>query len=386
MKSQNISYLPAVDHLRGFAAILVAVYHGLHFLTVQPDWQRLSNPLMIFLYEGHTGVALFFVISGFLFTYGAAGKEFNAAGFWFNRFLRIYPLFLLLNFLAAYIYPERFQPSAFFLTMVGLANVEGGILNTPLSTQFWTIAVECQFYALFPLLLWLFRSRGAAALFQIIGLAITLRLLCAALDAKNGTLAYFTIFGRIDQFIIGMLAASTMQRKPGAKFSAFLCCMILGALICFCYALHTHGGFPTQAWWRSLLPPIEASLWAGFLVLYIRAAEMWPPAIAEALIWLGERSYSIYLLNVAVVAAFAARHWILLPSLGWYWSSLVTMIPVLSVLILVSALTFRLVESPFMTMRRSYTKRAESRRSSPPEFFNSQSTAVSTAAQEAHHV
>jgi peptidoglycan/LPS O-acetylase OafA/YrhL len=83
MKSLNISYLPAVDHLRGFAAILVAVYHGLHFLLGLPDWQRLSNPLMIFLYEGHTGVALFFVISGFLFTYGAAGKEFNAAGFWF---------------------------------------------------------------------------------------------------------------------------------------------------------------------------------------------------------------------------------------------------------------------------------------------------------------
>jgi peptidoglycan/LPS O-acetylase OafA/YrhL len=72
VRSANIRYQPPIDHLRGGAALLATVYHSIHFLATTTDWWTVGDPLSSFLYEGHTAVALFFVISGFIFMYGTA--------------------------------------------------------------------------------------------------------------------------------------------------------------------------------------------------------------------------------------------------------------------------------------------------------------------------
>ncbi|MFT7638671.1 MAG: peptidoglycan/LPS O-acetylase OafA/YrhL, partial [Pirellulaceae bacterium] len=107
MKSSNIKYLPAVDHLRGYAALLIILYHGVQLFTNTAKYgaplatgERLhtGNFWYSFLLEGHTAVALFMVLSGFIFTFGCLGKEIKTGGFLWNRFVRTYPLFLLLIF------------------------------------------------------------------------------------------------------------------------------------------------------------------------------------------------------------------------------------------------------------------------------------------------
>src|ERR1700745_509033 len=99
MKSSNIRYLPQVDHLRGVAPLWVLCYHGAHLfrsaLTGTPvddaHWPSSHNPLWALIYEGHTAVALFMGLSGFIFAYGAIGHRIYYRRFIGNRLLRIYP-------------------------------------------------------------------------------------------------------------------------------------------------------------------------------------------------------------------------------------------------------------------------------------------------------
>ena len=104
MQSSNIKYLPAIDHLRAYAALLIVFYHGLHLFSYQirfqrpfffDNWLQTKNVLMAFLTEGHTAVSLFMVLSGFIFVYGVYGRKIDGKRFIYNRFLRTYPLFLV---------------------------------------------------------------------------------------------------------------------------------------------------------------------------------------------------------------------------------------------------------------------------------------------------
>ena len=90
MKSKNITYMPAIDHLRAFAAVLIIFYHGFNNIYYKQlyskpfefdHWVYTNNPLKSLLIEGHTAVALFMVLSGFIFTYGAIGHKINYINF-----------------------------------------------------------------------------------------------------------------------------------------------------------------------------------------------------------------------------------------------------------------------------------------------------------------
>ena len=106
MRSPNIRYLPAIDHLRACAALLIVLYHGLHLFSYQArfqasfgidHWLQPGNVLLAALAEGHTAVALFMVLSGFILTLGSLDDAVEYRPFIRNRLLRTYPLFLLLN-------------------------------------------------------------------------------------------------------------------------------------------------------------------------------------------------------------------------------------------------------------------------------------------------
>src|SRR3954447_14078267 len=85
--------LEKLDHLRFVACLMVMIWHFSHAFvpaTVVPSWTWLS-----LIEEGHTGVSLFCVISGFIFGWLYYGRSIVLRQFARNRALRILPIFLL---------------------------------------------------------------------------------------------------------------------------------------------------------------------------------------------------------------------------------------------------------------------------------------------------
>ena len=97
--SINRPYLPAVDQIRAIAALLVLFYHGFQLLGARLEygvdfnpfqhWVRARNPILSIIEEGHTGVALFIVLSGFILSLGSVGHDIDYGRFLKARMLRI---------------------------------------------------------------------------------------------------------------------------------------------------------------------------------------------------------------------------------------------------------------------------------------------------------
>lgn len=108
--------------------------------------------------NGHLGVCIFFVLSGFLITTGLLKQKIikgkvSLSDFYIKRFLRIFPLVYI--FLAVIVILNIFRPVTspkdllycfFFIKNLPLQNM-------PFTAHLWTLAVEIQFYAIFPLLM-----------------------------------------------------------------------------------------------------------------------------------------------------------------------------------------------------------------------------------------
>jgi peptidoglycan/LPS O-acetylase OafA/YrhL len=100
MRSSTGAHFIALDHVRAFAAFLVLVWHFCHGPVGYPASPGYSIPYSYspsffpfsILDEGHTGVALFMVLSGYLFAKLLSGKSINYRAFIWNRVLRLLPL------------------------------------------------------------------------------------------------------------------------------------------------------------------------------------------------------------------------------------------------------------------------------------------------------
>jgi peptidoglycan/LPS O-acetylase OafA/YrhL len=91
MRSSSGQHFVALDHLRALAAFLVFAWHFLHSTNGVPvpfEGAPSIFPFAIFD-EGHTGVALFMVLSGYLFAKLLEGKEIYYGAFFWNRFIRL---------------------------------------------------------------------------------------------------------------------------------------------------------------------------------------------------------------------------------------------------------------------------------------------------------
>jgi len=368
MRSPNIRYMPAVDHLRAFAAVLIVVYHGLHVFAYHlrfhapfgiDHWLRPSDPLLAALAEGHTAVALFMVLSGFILTFGALDAPLEWRGFVRNRLLRTYPLFLLLVFAGATV-AQPFSLAAFLQTIGGLANLPGAMVAPPFTSMLWTIAIEWQFYVIFPLLLAVMKNGWTRILVGMLAMLLLMRVFAVLAGGNARDIGYMTILGRLDQFLIGMWAAWAFRRWPlsrgrGALLAAGALVLVVLAL----WAFNAAGGWPSAAPWKLAWPALEGMLWAAFLIGYVAAANAAEGAWSRVLARIGEVSYSVYLIHFIVIwtmveyalpVAFSGRP---VPD-----ALLNTLSFALPVTLAVSTLTYRYVELPFLRLRGRYHRDA----------------------------
>jgi peptidoglycan/LPS O-acetylase OafA/YrhL len=225
-RAGEMGYLPGLDGIRALAVLGVLLYHG------DLTWMR----------GGFLGVDVFFVLSGFLIT-TLIVEEYNRSGrinfkrFYLARARRLLPALLLMlvivGMLAAFIYRDsaaQFRADAiaslFYVTnwwyIVSDASYFEAIGRPPFLQHLWSLAVEEQFYLLWPALtLILLRWRGRRGVFYVaIGGALASTAWMAFLAITNGypqeadpSRAYFGS----DSHIMGLLlgAALAMVWRPG---------------------------------------------------------------------------------------------------------------------------------------------------------------------------
>ena len=201
-RDRHIDFL---DPIRGIAILLVFAYHSLDAAYGRDQlpwghWFREFNapPSFLLLFPatiGWAGVAIFFVVSGFCIHLSFSRSP-QWSQFLRRRFFRIYPPYLITLLFFAFVFPtSRLN----FISLWGAKKLLGhlflfhnfnqSIFGIPSSfnPSYWSIAIEVQLYALYPVLIALVKRFGwRRSLIGIAAIEVTLRLTMGVLFAVGG--------------------------------------------------------------------------------------------------------------------------------------------------------------------------------------------------------
>ncbi len=389
MRSENLAYQERIDHLRLFAAVLIIFYHALctfKFEHVLNEATVVNSLILRFLFQGHTAVGLFMTLSGFLFAIICKNKDLNLWQFYRNRVLRIYPLFLAVLLLAVYLDPSK-NGFVSLISSIGLMHCTAGGVSYPVLTDvLWTIPVEFQFYILFPLLMAFYRKAGSRYFFGLIGLAIAARVAIFLLNGTVHTLAYLSIFGRIDQFVIGMILGlnyTRLQAKLGRPFWFLTAWLAVITALLFFERYASADEVSNSALWI-VSTTIEGAAWGLLIASYTAARFSIPKSLSQVLAFFGAMSFSMYVVH-SIVCRLTIRWYLplvysqhhryaVLSQISAYLqehqvvSALVySGLVVMPLAALISVVTFNLVEKPFLMLRTKYIIEPKGSNFSAPE-------------------
>ncbi len=357
----RLPYTPALDGIRGIAILLVL---GMH-------------TQIAFLQGGFIGVEVFFVLSGFLIT-TILLKEFDTSGridfrnFYIRRFLRLFPALILmlivLNTFTLLFQTSEIQTAALKGSLVTLFYLSNwvralNLFDLVYLQHTWSLAIEEQFYIIFPLLLTtLLRLFSQKRVILIIaGLSLFSWLWRVVLTSQGATMARvnFGLDTRLDGLLMGcvlaLVLASTAYRplkqvmRRVRYFASFLalgaCCTIL---YCAITANEAHA-----LTYEIMLSLVSSS--TCFLILYVVTIESSPiKSILEfkPLVLIGKISYGFYLL-----------HWVFFNILVYFFR-VSTITPGVAaagtaIAFAASLLSYQLIERPVLRLKSrfgSYTK------------------------------
>lgn len=269
-RHQRHGYRADIDGLRGMAVLAVVCYHAF------PEW----------LSGGFVGVDIFFVISGFLISgiiFESIQKDRLAlADFYIRRAIRIFPAVVVVLLAVCTVgwftlYADEYKQLG--KHMAGAAGFvsnlifwgEAGYFDNSAQTKpllhFWSLAVEEQFYLIWPIALWLVsRSRVSMGLFLTCTVGLSF---AAGLWHVQNDLAASFYFPHARLWELGMgaaLAYSVAKEKPRHNHTAALpprrlsgAMSVLGFVLIVLGAVVFTGDVPYPGW-RALLPTLGTTL------------------------------------------------------------------------------------------------------------------------------
>ena len=218
--NKRLPHLPALDGLRGLAVVAVLLFHGGF------TWAR----------GGYLGVSVFFTLSGFLITNLLVGEwadtgTISLPTFWSRRFRRLMPAAvatLLLIALYGWIWasPEQLRHLRGDL-LAGLGYVANwrflleklsyaDLFSAPSPVQhFWSLAIEEQFYVVYPLLTFVvLRLGGRRALTGVLSVAAVGSLVIAVVERAHLDRVYYGTDTRMLELLAGGLLALWWSATP----------------------------------------------------------------------------------------------------------------------------------------------------------------------------
>jgi len=319
-KSANQAYFPALDGVRGFAFLLVFVWH---YLTLPWAW---------------AGVNLFFVLSGFLITgilFDTRDDPHRFRNFYVRRTLRIFPVYYGVILLILLAYPvfhwewnwawlawplylgnlshivRVWTPDSPMARMAFGELISGRIRGLMLNLgHFWSLCLEEQFYLFWPCIVFLVRGRkkliwicAACVMIEPFLRIAASHLLATCVPPDHNALYFVTPF-RVDSLLLGGSialvrrgpAARTLYR--GGRVVFVLCSTALVVWLALRVGQHRPGDYVyplwRNTWGLSLIDIYSASL-------LLTALEPGSPVYRifniGPLRWLGRISYGAYVFH-----------------------------------------------------------------------------------------
>ena len=309
---RGIRYIPAIDGLRAVAVIAVLLYHlGVSWIP-----------------GGFLGVDLFFVISGYVITrllldsiQRSGGLDLRA--FYKSRLRRLLPP-LVFMIVTTTLFIGVWAPDTIKRLLTDTPFSLMGVMNwwlvfrqadyfeaigrPPLLQHTWSLGVEAQFYLVWPLILLLvLRQLGrkiipAAALFIAIGSGVALLLVSLSIDSNSSQSVSHVYFGTdthsIGLFLGAALAVNWIPQNLKVDIAKRAQDVIdgigvfgfLGILACF---LFIDQGNPTL---YKIAFPLAEIFGCAIIMSIVHPASRFAPLLqGKAILWIGERSYAIYL-------------------------------------------------------------------------------------------
>jgi len=355
---ENLAF---IDALRGLAALYVVICH-VGFIPTPP--LTLPELEKNFVYGGHTGVILFFLVSSFTLSLSSELRQHennHLVRFYIRRLFRILPLFyasLLLACLRDYVlHGFIHEPSAIFSSLIGVfqpGKIDGMVWAS------WTLGIELTFYLVFPFVFTLANNLKRALIFLGATIAIDFvfsKFIMASLpaDIHNSSIR-FTFFHNLPFFLFGIVFYFLCQKKivssrggrPIGYLVTYIALLLFAVLIVWkpeSYTALAGGG-------HYLVTATMVLLMLG--LVYHPTSFVVNPATR----FLGKISYSLYLIHpplvFVLIPAFRTIYARNMPSnLAFFLSLSLT----LTVLVPISMLSYSFIEVPGIKLGSRLIKR-----------------------------
>ncbi len=356
--------------LRGIAALIVV---STHFLIVMPQFYSgvtlhsgwlsvlLKYTPLHFLLGGHGSVVLFFALSGFVLAQAfLGGKKVPYGTYLIRRVLRIMPAYwiailaacVMANALPGYsggklsdwFYGVANQPLPTLDVVLGHLLLIGQFDPGRINPVVWSLVHEMRISIIFPFLV-MFALRRPP---KFVLLVTVLGVLPAAIALQFYSPSFGATLEYIPVFMFGILLAMHLPACSAWFLAKSRMFRIGSAVAAFLLIYYVRTNEATPLWVSSILECFQGAAATLLMLVAISSARTGRVLKHSVARFFGDISYSLYLWHVPVLIAT-------IKLLGTSLPFVLVMLIALGMAVLVSLLSFRLIERPFMALGKALT-------------------------------
>ena len=368
MLSRPPEHVAALDGIRGLAVLMVLAHN---FNLLDGDLGALARAVSLAMDFGWVGVQLFFVLSGFLIT-GILLDTRRSPGYWRaflgRRVLRIFPLYyavLIAAFVVAPLVTGNPTPGHEHQVWLWtyLANwAEPFGLTVPWFPHFWSLAIEEQFYLVWPLLVRVLSARALVRVCAVLVVVALVSRIALRVGGYGSQGAYMFTICRFDALALGAIAAVLVRTPaPRAWVEARRGLLRRATLALVVVTVIVTRGAPRSGVWTQTFGYTALAIAFTALVLDLALTAAAPDGLARAFAWTplrlaGTYSYGMYvfhtplhlLFGVPAIARIADGAPVGLPlALGYFVVATLTTS-------VVAVISYHLLERPFLRLKRHF--------------------------------